>query len=167
MPAPSIPNASTWENDLAALLADLSSVQQDLLDSLATKRERMRDQDAAALNAETERELDLANRLQACHSRRQELLERAKGEGLPHDSIRQLARVVAGGDGKLPREAADLSHALRLLQHESLTNFVIAQRTWLHLAQLLEIIATGGRTRPTYSKGSSVYGRGSLVDEAA
>lgn len=167
MPAATLANSASWETDIAALLAELSSVQQELLDSLVSKRERMREQDTAAIAADTERESELAQRLQACHARRQELLQRAKEDGLPHDSIRQLARVVAGDDGKLPQEANDLSQAMRLLQHESLTNFVIAQRTWLHLSQLLEIIATGGRTRPTYSKGSSVYGRGSLVDEAA
>jgi hypothetical protein len=39
---------------------------------------------------------------------------------------------------------------MRVLQHHSLANWVLAQRRLLHVAQSLEIIATGGRMRPTY-----------------
>ena len=48
-------------------------------------------------------------------------------------------------------EAAERS---RLLQHQSLTNWVLVQRSLLHLSQLIEIIATGGRPKPTYGNGS-------------
>ena len=49
------------------------------------------------------------------------------------------------------REAANRS---QFLQHQSLTNWVVVQRSLLHLSQLIEIIATGGRPKPTYGKGS-------------
>jgi hypothetical protein len=69
------------------------------------------------------------------------------------------------------REAAERS---RLLQHQCLTNWVLVQRTLLHLSQLIEIIATGGRLQPTYSNstdrhsphGGAMVG-GALVDRAA
>jgi hypothetical protein len=54
----------------------------------------------------------------------------------------------------------------RLLQHQSLANWVLAQRTVLHLSQMLEIIATGGRLQPTYGKENSAATGGSLVDQA-
>ena len=44
---------------------------------------------------------------------------------------------------------------MRLLQHHSLTNWVLVQRTLIHLSQVLEIIATGGRLKPTYGKDDS------------
>jgi hypothetical protein len=53
------------------------------------------------------------------------------------------------------------------LQHQSLTNWVLVQRTLLHLSQLIEIIATGGRLKPTYGKGSDHQAGGALVDRAA
>jgi hypothetical protein len=62
------------------------------------------------------------------------------------------------------REAADRS---RLLQHQSLTNWVLVQRTLLHLSQMIEIIATGGRPKPTYEKGPGSNSGGALVDRAA
>jgi hypothetical protein len=54
-----------------------------------------------------------------------------------------------------------------LLQHESLTNWVLVQRSLLHLSQLIEIVATGGRTQPTYGNGSRRLSCGALVDRAA
>jgi hypothetical protein len=56
---------------------------------------------------------------------------------------------------------------MRLLQHQSLTNWVLAQRAVLHVSQLLEIIATGGRLQPTYGDGDTLHNRGSLVDQEA
>jgi len=54
-----------------------------------------------------------------------------------------------------------------LLQHHSLVNWVVIQRTLLHLSQMLEIIATGGRLQPTYGKGESSTASGTLMDWAA
>ena len=55
----------------------------------------------------------------------------------------------------------------RVLRHHSLTNWVLVQRTLIHLSQMLEIIATGGEMQPTYGKEESVHARGALVDRAA
>jgi hypothetical protein len=56
---------------------------------------------------------------------------------------------------------------MRLLQHQSLANWVLAQRSLLHVSQLIEIIATGGRMQPTYGDKESVHARGSLVNQQA
>ena len=56
---------------------------------------------------------------------------------------------------------------MRLLQHESLTNWVLAQRTLLHLSQMVEIIATGGHTKADIWKSREPGARGALVDRAA
>ncbi len=59
------------------------------------------------------------------------------------------------------------SEQSRLLQHQSLANWVFVQRTLLYLARLLEIIATGGRSEPTYGRAESTRSGGALVDQAA
>jgi hypothetical protein len=56
---------------------------------------------------------------------------------------------------------------MRLLQHQSLANWVLAQRVMLHLSQLLEIFATGGRLQPTYGRGEMPTSSGALVDREA
>jgi hypothetical protein len=112
-------------------------------------------------------EQSLADRLQACYQRRLELLDRAKQQGLPGDSLRALTDVIPGERRKQIRAQVDeAAGKSRLLQHQSLTNWVVVQRTLLHLSQLLEIIATGGRLRPTYGTGSSASSGGALLDHA-
>jgi len=160
--------SDTWETDIADLLAELADVQSALLAVLTEKRQILARGEHEALASMAAREQQLLDRLQACHHRRQELLARAEAEGLPADSIGSLS-------GKLPpesrgrvqasiREAADRS---RLLQHHSLTNWVLVQRTLLHLSQLIEIIATGGRSQPTYGNGPDRPSSGALMDRAA
>ena len=158
----------SYESEIGALLAELADVQSALLTVLGEKRMLLMAGDVDALTAIGDREEELAVRLQACHERRQQLLARADAEGMPADSIQSLS-------GQLPessrrnvqasiREAASRS---QLLRHQSLTNWVVVQRSLLHLSQMIEIIATGGRPKPTYDKGSGSQSGGALVDRAA
>jgi flagellar biosynthesis/type III secretory pathway chaperone len=157
----------SWEAEIGALLTELADVQSALLAVLSEKRQMLAGGDHEALTAMAGREQQLLDRLQTCHERRQQLLARAGAEGLPDDSILSLTgQLPAERRGRVQavvREAADRS---RLLQHQSLTNWVLVQRSLLHLSQMIEIIATGGRTRPTYGKGSDRAPSGALVDRA-
>jgi hypothetical protein len=160
--------SENWEIDIGGLLSELADIQSALLETLHEKRRMIAANDHASLASIAVREQSLIERLQACHDRRQQLLARAEAEGMPADSICSLSnRLPADRRGRVRasiREAADRS---RLLQHQSLTNWVLVQRTLLHLSQMIEIIATGGRSRPTYGKGSDRAPSGALVDRAA
>jgi len=157
-----------WESEIGGLLGELSEVQTALLGTLNDKRQLLATGNVEALSALAPRELELANRLQACHERRQQLLSRACDDGLPADSIQSLSEHLPTDSrnrvNAIIRESAGRS---RLLQHQSLANWVLVQRSLLHLSQLIEIIATGGRTKPTYGKGSESGASGALVDRAA
>jgi hypothetical protein len=158
----------SWESELTSFLTQLSSAQELTLDVLARKRELLKRADLPGLEALAIEEAKAVEGLQACLEQRQRLLQRAAEEGLPSDSLRSLAAALPDGggpsvDGPI-REAALRS---RLLQHQSLVNWVLVQRTLLHLSQLLEIIATGGRLQPTYRKEESCHAIGALVDRAA
>ena len=63
-----------WEEQLAALLTDLSIAQEELLRVLALKREMLVVNDVDGLVAMQDREGELVTRLQQCHDRRAELL---------------------------------------------------------------------------------------------
>ena len=159
---------TAWESQLAGLLTELSATQGELLDVLAQKRKFMMAADSSGMQSLEPREREILERLQACQQRRGELLERAKSEGLPSDSIRALATALpAPGRQELAKQVNDAANRSRLLQHQSLTNWVLVQRTLLHLSQLLEILATGGRLRPTYGKCDSACASGSFLDRAA
>ncbi len=155
-----------WEHELAELLSMLSESQGDLLQLLEEKRKLLVDSDTAGLVAIAAREQKLIERLQQCHQRRADLLARAGDEGLPDDSIQSLASAVPSAkEGGLEEEIKQAKLRSRLVQHHSLTNWVITQRTLIHLSQMLEIIATGGRGQPTYGKEDT--SSGSLIDRAA
>jgi len=160
--------AIEWETQLAELLSELSAAQDDLLDVLTEKRRWMVAADAGQMADLEQREQKVIAALQACEQKRSGLLEQAAAQGLPADSIRSLTTSLPGGKAdNLDKQVKAASHRARLLQHHSLTNWVLAQQTLLHLSQMLEIIATGGRERPTYSKRESGAATGSLVDRAA
>jgi hypothetical protein len=157
-----------WEENLAALLEDLSQVQDELLDVLARKRHCMAVGDAPGMLGLQPAEEALGRRLQQCHDRRSQLLAEAAGQGLPGNSLGHLATAIKRqGGSDLRRDVQQSSARMRLLQHQSLTNWVLAQKALLHVAQMLEIIATGGRLKPTYGKETSPHARGSLVDQEA
>lgn len=157
-----------WDSELATLLSELSSVQGDLLKVLAEKRQVILRGDAPAMNGLAARETEIMTRLEMCHRRRSELLSDAKASGMPATTLTDLARRVSPSDGaKHQRELKNATQNLRKLQSESLSNWVLAQRSLLHVSQLLEIIATGGKIRPTYEKDASTHVRGNLVDSEA
>jgi len=157
----------SWETELAQFLTELSATQDELLAVLKRKLELLATADAKGLEELGAVELQLSERLQTCYRRRCDMLERAGREGLPSDSLKSLTARLPGDRRKqLQSQVAQAAGKSRLLQHQSLTNWVITQRTLLHLSQMLEIIATGGRMRPTYG-GDENGSQGSLLDHAA
>lgn len=157
----------SWESDIAELLKELSATQDDLFELLAAKRELLVASDVDGIQRLEPREKELIARLEACQTQRAELLRRAAGQNLPGDSIRSLAKSLpAAARANLEKRVNDAAHRSRLLNHQSLTNWVLIQRTLIHLSQLLEIIATGGRPKPTYGKGAYTRASGSLMDQA-
>lgn len=159
-----------WESELAKLLGDLLAVQGRLLGVIGRKRECLVAADAEGLGAIGQEEEELVAALKDCVARRETLLQRAREEGLPSRDIKTLAASLPRpARGRLDSEVREAQHRARLLRHESLTNWVVIQRTLLHLSQMIEIIATGGRLQPTYGEGAlgSAPTNGALVDQAA
>jgi hypothetical protein len=157
-----------WENQTAGFLRQLSDVQRSLMQVLSDKRAQMVANDVQAMETTQVREQELIERLTLLREDRQELLRQASEQGLPGDSIRSLASVVnTGQQGDLNSVVKDATHQMRHIQNETLTNFVLAQQTVLHLSQILQIIATGGRIEPTYEEENSANQGGTLVDQQA
>ena len=154
-----------WESALPQLLDELASAQDELLALLAAKREFLATADLEGLSSTQEREEQLVRRLRDCQERRSELLAAARAAGEPSDSLGKLAG--ADKTGRLGQRTKAASAKMRLLRHQSLTNWVLAQRALLHVSQLVEIIATGGRLQPTYGEGESLHHSGALVNQEA
>jgi flagellar biosynthesis/type III secretory pathway chaperone len=141
------------ETELANLLNDLLSRQGDLMEILDRKRTMLGKVDREGLAHLAEDEKRLLGLLQDSLDRRERLLARAKAEGLPATSIEALTKSLpATQRDPLVRQVATAGSRSRILQTQSLTNWIIIQRTLIHLSRLLEIIATGGRLQPTYGE---------------
>ncbi len=156
------------EIEIGALLDELSNVQSELLGALGEKREALIRGNVVRLAELQPQEERLASRLAECLERRSALLAAAKQQGRPNESLAKIAKTAGGGkSGKLGERVKQTAARMRLLQHESLANWVLAQRSLLHVSQLIEIIATGGRMQPTYGDKESVHACGSLVNQQA
>lgn len=160
--------AINLEQETASFLQELSDVQADLLAVLHRKREQMVANDLEAMEQTMVSEQALLERLDQLRDSRQALLTNAKGKGMPAESVHSLAKALEADDGHgLSRQASEAKNAMRHIQNETLTNFVLAQQTVLHLSQLLQIIATGGKIRPTYETENASNQGGTLVDQDA
>lgn len=156
-----------WEAPLSALLAELSATQTELLDVLGRKRDLLATGDRVGLADIQPEEQRLAERLSACQHRRQCLLDAAGDQGLPRNDLRSLTEAMPGPTRKALRpQVREAQSRARLLQHQSLTNWVLVQRTLLHLSQMIEIVATGGEKAPTYQKSGPCASGGVLMDRA-
>ena len=157
----------SWESEISTLLTDLLAVQDELLQMLNRKRVLLAEADTQGLASIGQREEELIVNLQQCLRRREELLSHAAQQGLPSSSIRALGRALPRAQRDRVQEQTHLAGSrARLLKHQSLTNWVLIQRTLIHLSQMLEIVATGGRLQPTYGEGEPANVGGALVDRA-
>lgn len=161
-------DSNAMESSLLDLLNDLTSTQDELLELLSRKREHMAKgllKETEASHADEER---LRERLFQCHQRRGALLQSAAASGKPSGSLRELAQAMDGDNhSELKKKVQESQNRIRLLQHESLANWVVAQRALLHIAKVIEIMATGGSLKPTYDSGETASMRGNLINEEA
>lgn len=154
------------ESQLAKLLNDILEIQGDLLSLLSKKRQLLAESDTEGLANIAPEEERLAGMLGECVARREYLLEEARKEGFTGDTLSSLARTVSGGrNSQLDGKARQARRQANLLRTSNLTNWLVIQRTLLHLSQMIEIIATGGRKSPTYGDKETVQPSGSLVDQ--
>ena len=157
---------TNWESELASFMKDLLAVQSETLDMLTRRRQLLADADSDGLLGLVNNEQELVDRLQGCLARRQELLDQAGREGLASKDIRSLANSLPReqrGDAK--RQIIEANAKTRLLKKQTLVNWIVSQKALIHLSQMLEIIATRGRGKPTYEKGNQAAVGGFLVNQ--
>ncbi len=168
----------SWDERIAAFLSELSRIQEECLRILKQKQLAVARWDLEALSAVQDSENAVLQKLEDCQRRRTELLKEAANTGHSAQTIRELIRRLPASEispdrrRQLEMEAEKGCWHWQLLQHQALANWLLLQRTLLHLSQMLEIIATGGQTVPTYSirtnseESSSSKTGGILIDQA-
>ncbi|MCL2303751.1 MAG: flagellar protein FlgN [Planctomycetaceae bacterium] len=150
-------------------LDKLSVVQDATLDFLKRKGDLLGKSDAKGLTEIADEEQTVMDRLHGVFELRHQILQQAKEADLPSDTLESLAaRLDKENPGNaLEERCRDSIQKSRLLRHQSLANWVLAQRTAIHLSQLIEIIGTKGKPNSTYSRHHNKeksYTGGSIVD---
>lgn len=166
-----------WESQIADYLDQLMAVQAECLGLLRAKQAAVAAMDLAQLTTLQAAASTLVQKLESCLARRNQLLAEASRRGLSAASLHELVRELPpeerdlAGRHQLEDRFRAISWEWRLLQHQAVANWLLLQRSLLHISQLLEIIATGGQGVPTYSigvsQGDSRPGElgGNLVDQ--
>lgn len=159
-------NTLDWESEISGLLSEIAETQSELLEVLSYKHEQLAGRMEFSAD-DADRELKLLDRLHACHDRRSSLLRAAQGDGRPAANLRSLAESIPEPEGKkhFRSKFQQAEQQSKLIQHRCLTQWLVAQKTLIHLTQMLEILATGGRDQPTYGKGPMSTQTGGLMDQ--
>jgi|GEM_PF-6887999 FlgN protein. len=137
-----------WATEVAALLDELTCVQEELLALLERKREQLGARNTAARAEIRVREKRLAARLALCQERRADLLAAKSKEeqggcpGKPTSDPGGRKPIRSRGRTKL------LRRPMQLLRSDNILNWVQAQRALLQVAQLVESVATLSASRP-------------------
>ena len=162
---------SVWQTELIAFLEQLQAAQNEIMALADKKRQLFGNNDMVAIANMVADEQSGVVKMRECLAKREKLLQYAAAEGLPSESIEVLAKeVVPKSNEEFYRLFRSTQYQTRLLQRHNLTNWIIAQRSVLHVSQMLEIIATRGLKKSTYTrkhvKNIGTSG-GSIVDKNA
>jgi len=135
-------------------LEELSTVQDTMLEFLKRKGDLLGKSDTKGLTQIAEEEEAVMDRLHCMFEKRYQILKQADDADLPSDTLESLAaRLDKETPGhSLEERCRDSIQKSRLLRHQSLTNWVLAQKTAVHLSQLIEILGTKGKPAPTYNR---------------
>ena len=163
------PLPSIMITQIEEFLDELSTIQDATLEFLKRKEYLLGKSDTKGLDQISEEEQAVMDRLHDVLERRFHILKQAEEAGLPCDTLESLAaRLDKEIPGRsLEKRCRDSIRKSLQLRHQSLTNWVLAQRTAIHLSQLIEIIGTKGKPAPTYNRHHAKeksFSGGSLVD---
>ena len=144
---------SGWRKQLADFLGATLQAQKDTAALLERKRELFAKNNLAAVGELAREEQAAGDRLKQCVAERDKLLQYAAAEGLPSQSIETLAKaVVPYSDDEFFALLRSVQYQTQLLRQHNITSWVVTQRAMLHASQMLEIIATRGRMKSTYTR---------------
>ncbi len=140
------------ERDILQFLEEISAVQEQAIAVLTKKQRLLVKPDREGLSQIATEEKDILAYLDRCVKRREEILAAAKKIGKASDSIQTLSRQIFPGNPDVRRKVDEAVFRSRLIRNLNLTNWVMTQKSIIHLTQMLEIVATRGQGKPTYKR---------------
>ncbi|WLD14587.1 flagellar export chaperone FlgN [Planctellipticum variicoloris] len=154
--------------EIARFVDVFAATQQELLTLLQEKRRVLVAADAVRLAELNASELKLTTRLEALVVWRSRLLEASGALGCRGESLSEVLTELSDPQAvdlrvRLP-QLQQLSVALR---QEAWIQWVISQRCERHYAEMVDVIARGGQTAPTYEERPASNSNGGAVLDAA
>jgi len=153
--------SSIWLDEVSRLLTDLEQIQTELEHVHTAKNRMLAAPRAEQLTPLAQLEGELAQRLQNFTVERTSLLAKARQQGLPGDSLQDLAGAIGGAQQAAALERIQLAQVRSArLRRQSWSHWLIAHRCYHHYTEMLELIAHGGQKAPTYSTRPTPTGTG-------
>ncbi|MCH8830574.1 MAG: hypothetical protein IID45_13440 [Planctomycetes bacterium] len=154
--------------EVKRFLSRLEAVQQELTLHFERKTIALKSARAPELRQLAEIEKGLVSRLQQNLAEREEILDRARKQGLPAKTLQQLTESIAGGDWPLLRLRIDRARQSAAgLRRESWIHWIVASRTYSNYDALLEIIANRGEAAPVYGDTQKLHAKGGAILDAS
>ena len=139
--------------EVRQLLPELEATQSEFEDLFVNKRQALIAARSDELLQLADSEAELAKRLHAHLSRRQNILLQARRAGLPSDSIVALVARIAGNlREQLESQIERIREMANHLRRESWIQWIIAQRTFSQYSEIKNLIAHCGEKDPVYSR---------------
>jgi len=157
------------EPDILQFLRQLSAVQERTLSVLSRKQELLVKPDRDGLTEIAVEEQEVLAQLRQCLVRREEILAVARQSGGAAESIQVLCQRILPPRSESLRLVEEAARRSRLIQSQCATNWVMTQKSIIHLSHLLEIVETRGQGKSTYHRqGEKESGfPGGFIDRAA
>jgi hypothetical protein len=159
-----------WWDEAARFVDALEATQQELLATLRLQRRAMVDADSASLERLNTTAADAARRLDQVGAWRARLLEQAAAEDAPAASLSiVLARSVSLEAERLRARLHVVQQRFGEVRREAWVQWVITHRSQSFYAEILDLIAYGGRKSPVYgdSPQTAPSKGGVMLDAAA
>ncbi|MBN74015.1 MAG: hypothetical protein CME32_32590 [Gimesia sp.] len=171
--APTVPVPAQHQQllgKLTGILNDLEPIQKKLLELYEQKSQALKQVDPERIEQLAVIEEQLTNTLQFILLRRQQLLQTAEQLGLPASSLQELLPGLGLGievSEPIAERIEVVQQRSQKLRHESWVQWIVAQRSFQHYSQILELIAHAGKKTPTYSGGQNENGSGGAIFDAS
>ena len=157
------------EHNILQFLHQLSAVQERTLSVLSRKQSLLVKPNQEGLLKIAAEEQEVLAQLKQCLARREEILATARHQGHAAESIQVLCRRILPPRSECQRLVEEAARRSRMIQSQCVTNWVMTQKSLIHLSQMLEIVETRGQGKPTYHRqGEKESGSpGGFIDRAA
>ena len=154
--------------EVKQFLSALEATQDELAELFGRKRTALTQARSDELLRLAASEASLTGRLQAALGQRQRILNDAKQQGLPSQSLSELAPAIAGDERDRLRSRIERARGMSdRIRQESWIHWIIAHRTYSHYTELLNLIANCGKKAPTYSQKPSEESTGGVILDAS